>query len=55
MTGRHRMFDAKRRDGWTVYWFKESGEFIKIGRFRAYFPNGFHLPVITSGELGVDQ
>ena len=55
MTGRHRMFDAKRRDGWTVYWDKEYGEFVKIGRFRAFFPGGFHLPVIIAGEIGVDR
>lgn len=55
MTGRHRMFDAKRRDGWTVYWNREGGQFIKIGQFRAFFPGGFNMPVLISGELGVDR
>lgn len=55
MTGRHRMFDANRRDGWIVYCDKEDGQFTKIGRFRAFFPGGFSLPVIIPGELGVDR
>jgi hypothetical protein len=55
MTGRHRMFDAKRCDGWIVHWAKEVGHFIKIGQFRAFFPGGFTVPVIIPGELGVDR
>ena len=54
MTGRHRVFDAKRRPGWMVFWHKDSGSFIKTGNAVAIV-GGLTFPALIFGELGVDE